>query len=352
MEDIIRAIEDNQGLEGKATLFIGLSKQEKMRLLETVKAVRSEGAGRFLCLLYSLETDKDLQKQIKKLIFRLKTMGIPVEDPVAAGESVLKRVEDKRDHRGFMSNYDTEGLRLVLAAFEGRKHTYVLLHGITHFSEGLLELTNAPIEKRDLDLVIKEYRGDTKKPFFFSEIAPRYAAYLIEEASGYSGRFAEEVAQMRQISSGAKDSIRHPHDLYRLGWPEKTNPEPLEKIMTHSLFESFALTWNTIDQDRKAFEALSNPSIILPPYMTEEKKSAFLDDLIHGNLSDTLHLVKRMSEDYAYILHGMGEYALYRGLVELLGQDDGAEKVLLFLARKAFGKAEEKPPGILVNPYG
>ena len=67
---------------------------------------RSERAGRFLSLLYPALADKRLQKLAKKDLFRLKTLGISVEEPKASGESVLRKMETFRDAMGLMSNYD------------------------------------------------------------------------------------------------------------------------------------------------------------------------------------------------------------------------------------------------------
>lgn len=353
MKEIINSVTENIDLEEKAVLLAGMSKQDRIDLLERLKAVRSEGAGRFLNMIYTSETDKEVRKLIKKLLFRLKTLGIQVEEPEAGGEPALRKIEEARDHKGFMSNYDAEGIRVVLAAFEVRKNNFILFHGISHFSEGLLELSSGPIERQTLETIIRQYRGETKKAFFYAHISPKYAAYLIEEASGYSAKYLEEIKQIQRLATRVMATVQHPNDIYRLNIAETTVAQSVENILNHALLESFVLTWNTLDQDRKVFEDISNPSIILPSYMTEEKKRTFLTGLIEGNeLKTKLHLVKRMMEDYAYILYSLGDFALYKGLIDQLREKDGVKNMLIFLVTKSLQKTIEKPSGILVKPYG
>jgi hypothetical protein len=62
--------------------------------------------------------------------------------------------------------------------------------------------------------------------------------------------------------------------------------------------------------------------------------------------------VKRMMEDYAYILYSLGDFSLYKGLIDLLLDREGVKNVSIFLVKKSLQKTVEKPPGILVNPYG
>jgi len=72
-----------------------------------------------------MESDKDVQKQMRKLLFALKTVGIKVEQPKQVGEAVLKKVEEVRAHRALLSNYDYQGTRLVVAAYEIKKNAFM-----------------------------------------------------------------------------------------------------------------------------------------------------------------------------------------------------------------------------------
>jgi len=61
---------------------------------------------------------------------------------------VLKKVETAREERAYLSNYDPDGTRVVLLAFEMRKKQFIFMHAISHFSKGLMELATFPVSER------------------------------------------------------------------------------------------------------------------------------------------------------------------------------------------------------------
>jgi hypothetical protein len=79
MEEIIQAISDAADLKNKAEEFSRMSSEKKIELLQKIKDIKSGAAGTFLNMVYPDEKDKDIQKLIKKLLFRLKTVGVKVD---------------------------------------------------------------------------------------------------------------------------------------------------------------------------------------------------------------------------------------------------------------------------------
>jgi hypothetical protein len=353
MNEIIATINDNDKLIDNVQAFSQLLKENKLETLENLRLERTEIVGQFLNRVYASEHDKQVQKTIKKLIFRLKSIGIKVEEFKVEGESVLKKFEEQREHRGLISNYDSDGTRMTMVAFEIKRNAYVLVHGLLHFSNGLLELSSAPVDGKGLHHIIAEYLKGSLKPFTIVEVAPRYASYLMEEASSLSGRYIEELKQMKSLSSRLGGLVQKPFDIYALAIPEETGVLSLERILSSEIFEPFSVTWDTLEDDRKQFNDIGSPStIVLPPYMVEEKRQELLKNLIeNGKLSPNLPLMKRLIEDYAYIFHAQGEFNAYRGLIELLHQPEGIYKSLSFFVKKALEQKKEQQPGLIVNPY-
>jgi hypothetical protein len=353
MSELINNINDIIKLEYNVKAFSLLEKDNKLDILEKVKEIRTDIIGQFLHDAYALENDKQVQKVIKKLLFRLKTVGIRVEELKVEGEPVLRKIEEKREHRGLISNYDAGGTRMTMVAFEAKKNTYVLVHGLLHFSKGLLELANAPVDGEDLKQIISGYLKNSMKPFTVVEVAPRYASYLIEEASSLSGRYVEEVKQMRVFSARLGGQVQKPLDIYNLEIPNDTEALPTERILSNELFEAFSNAWDTLEDDKKRFDEIGDSStIVLPPYMVEEKKQAFLKGLMeNSNLKSDLPLMKRLMEDYAYIFHCLGEFNAYKGLMEMLKETDVPEKTLSFFVKKVLEQKKEQQPGLIVNPY-
>jgi len=353
MNEIIATINDKDKLEDNVQAFSQLLKENKLESLEKLKIERTEIVGQFLNRVYASEHDKQVQKSIKKLLFRLKTIGVKVGEIKVEGESVLKKLEEKRVHRGLISNYDSDGTRMAVVAFEIKRDAYVLVHGLLHFSNGLLELSNTPVDGEGLNHIIAEYLKGSLKPFTIVEISPRYASYLMEEASSLSGRYIEELKQIKSLSTRLGGPVQKPVDIYALAIPDSTGVLSLERILSSELFEPFSVTWDTLEDDKKQFNDIGSPStIVLPPYMVEERRQELLKNLIeNGKLSPNLPLMKRLVEDYAYIFHALGEFNVYKGLIEILHQPDGPYKIFAFFVKKALEQKKEHQPGLIVNPY-
>ena len=357
MEDIITHIDDTERLKENMELYSQLGSGEKRALFERLKSIRSESAGLFLNRIYPLEKDKEIKKQIKKLLFRLKTMGVKVGELEIIGEPVLKKIEERREYKGFLSNYDPEGTRLVIGVFEIKRNNYLLVHAVTHLFRGLMEFTNALVERHNLEEIVKEYASTTKKPFVFREISAKYAAYLIEEASVHSQQYTDEAKQLKQFAAAIRSGVQKPEDIYTLPMPDIGKTMTLEEVLANDIFESFQLTWDTMENDKKEFDGVANgSSIILPPYMVEEKKEAFLKRLSGSSeMESKTEFVRRMLEDYAYLLYGMGEYSAYKGLIESARDPIGPKAVLLYFVKRRLEKTDQNQqgpePGLIVNPY-
>jgi hypothetical protein len=352
IDEILNSIGDAGRLKENVKGFITLSAQEKVELLGALRGVKTETTGRFLSLAYPEEKDVRLQKLMRTLLFRLKTQGIHIEEPREAEEPVLRKIEVERAHKGFMSNYDPEGTRLVMAVFEGRKNNFALFHAITHFSQGLLELTTAPVDRRNMELIVQEFADQTKKPFVFVEISARYATHVIEEASARSGKYVEQTAELHRMAAHVKNEIQRPGDLSMLPIPDDTKPLSLEQVLQNGIFASFAVAWDTLDQDKKEYEGIGTSSIILPPHMMEEKKQDFIKTVLdRSGMRSRIPLMKRMMEDYGYILYQLKLFEAYRGLMDTSKEAWTAEKAFLYYVRKSLEKMDEKQPGLIVSPY-
>jgi hypothetical protein len=333
--------------------FRRLPKEDKLRFLDALKAVRDESAARYLNTLHDEEKDKDVQKQMRKLLFGLKTVGIKVEQPRQTGETVLKKVEEVRGHRALLSNYDVQGARLLVAAYEIKKNAFVFINASTHFSEGLMELMSGPIDRAGLESILKEFLSGRTPNMTVAEISPAYAGYLLDEASARSGKNKDDIRQLKKLIGPVKGVVQTPRDIYSLPMPEDTRPLPVDKILEHPLFEAFTVTWKTAEEDRKTYNSTGGSSIVLPPYMLEEKKVSFLKGVMEKeDVKSKIPLIRRLLEDYAYIFHGLSQFPHYKGLMDYLADERAPQKTMEYFIKKSFEKSEEKQPGLLVNPYG
>jgi hypothetical protein len=359
MEEIIRAINNAMDVEKKVEAFFVLPDDEKQALLEKLQGTRTETLGIFLNAIYPEEKNKKILKLIRKLLFRLKSSGVKVEEPKSIGEPVLKKIKEVYEQRGFVSNYDHTHTRLVVAGFEIKKNNYIYLNAEIHFTEGLVELISAPVDKKGFEGILKAYRDDTKLFMVFEEISPAYAVYLIEEASRKSGKFRDEMKSLKAFATGIVDGIHKPEEIYTLPVPDTGEAISWEAIFNHVIFEPFFITWGSIEEDTRAYKSTGNGAIVLPQHMVEEKKRELLKTLIERyDMKSVLPSLKRMMEDYAYLFYSMKEFSYYKGLVEYLKNKSAPDEALSYFLTKSLETGKEKPPekqqdgGLIVNPYG
>lgn len=355
MDEIIKVIGGALHLEKKVEYYFTMPDDEKRVLLEGLKKEKNEDTGIFLNAIYVGEHNKNIRKIIRRLIFRLRSSGLQVDEPRSAGDPVLKRVEEVRDNRGFLTNYGPAQSRFVLAAYEIKKNTFVFLNGEIHFREGLRELISTPVDRKGLEEIITAYKSDAREPMFLTEISPAYAAFLAEEGSKLSGRFVDSVKPIKAFVARLRDAICKPDDIYALPADCNAVNFSLQDTLGHTIFAPFFLTWDRIEEDLKEYRSGGGPVIVLPQNMMEEKKTAFIKGLAsRKDIKTQMPFLKRMLEDYAYCFHLMGDYGRYRSLIAITADNDALSDALTFFIGKSLDGTKEKPDegGLIVNPYG
>ena len=273
VEEILKNLQSDGDLEAAVEAYVSLTSQEKGDLLEKMRGIKTEQAALFLSQALDRTAERDIQKSIKRLLFMLKTQGIRVEEPKISGESVLKKVEAVREQKAFLSNYDPEDTRVVLLAFEIKKRQFVFMHAISHFSKGLLELAAVPIPRDELDTILKDYLRRTERPMVLPPIAPKYASFLIEEASGLSGTHTDELRNLKPLMTGLKGPVQKPDDIYTLPVPQETRSKSLQAILSDPIVEPFMLSWESIEADKKELDRCCKPSYSGPALCHRRKAS-------------------------------------------------------------------------------
>ena len=355
MDEIIKALAEGGDPEALAARALALPGAEQEALIEAAGRLKSEAAARFLALIYPSLTEKRLQKLVKKALFLLRTQGVRIDEPRPAGESALHKVEISREAVAYLSSYDETLTRLLVVAVQTRKNRFLFSHIALHFTNGLADMHSAESPRDDLDSLLQEYKASATPPVVLPAISPPYAGYLVEEGARISGAEVEAARGIDRMISAAKGDVRRPEDIYLLD-AQGAAPARLEDILADPVFEPFSLEWPGIEEDRKKLEEAANPGIVLPPYIAEERKQAFLDALVAGDArAQRLPAFKRMLEDYAYLFYCLGKYDLYAGLAGRIGEEASVKQAFLHFIRKSFDRmkkeAQERLPGVIVDPY-
>ncbi len=356
MDGLVNAIKNARETEKKVEYYFAMSADEKHELLADLAKEKGEDIGIFLNAIYPDEPDKNIRKLIRKTIFRLRSSGVRVDEPGQEGQSALHKIEEARDNRAYLTNFDHAQSRMIMAAYEVKRNMFVFLNGEIHFEEGLRELMSTPLDRKNLDMLFNAYLDNTEEPAYMVGISPVYAAYIVEESSKMSGRFSDAVQSIKTFVAHIKDPVGQPGHIYALP-VEKNTPAPgIQDIVSHPIFTPFTLTWEDIGRDRDEFNAQGTSGIVLPPHMIEEKKTSFIEALLAKNaISSQIPRLKRMLEDYAYLLYKTGDHARYSGIISALKTDEGFRRIVIYFVRKSLEMTDEKKPsgpGLIVNPYG
>jgi hypothetical protein len=355
MDNIIDLIKNSDDIEKALSLVLNADSELQAKLIKEIGNFKSSQVSQFLTRLLEESTGKILQKTIKKMLFRLKTQGIAVEDPRPSGESVLHKITITRAAEALMSTYDSELTRIVVAAFELKKNLFAISHGIIHFSKGLLELKSLPVSRIDLGALMNDYQTNPPSSIVFTPISPVYSGYLLEEASRISGKETSEVHSLTYYLKEAASDVRKPSDIYHLPLGQSDATAGMEDIVTDKAFEPIHLEWQGMEKDQQAFEKAANPSIVLPPYVIQERIEGTLKEIVGSDRLNPLKpLLKRLLEDMAYLFYCLGRKDRYKSLVEALSNDTGLNKYLIFFVQKTFydtAKKTTQQPEVIVDPF-
>ena len=352
MEELTKDIESGE-VEKAVERAVLLSPPELEGLIDRAGRLGTANGGTFLTLLYPRIEDKGLRKLIKKAIFHLKTLGIPVEEPRSLGESVLRRAETVREGRALLSNYDPGQTRAIVAAAETKKKEFLFAHAITHFSKGLEELRTFPVSRNELEDLIGEFTSRMRRPMVLAPVSPPYAGFLLEEASAVSGRHLDDARGVSRLLAASEETVRKPADVYLLEGSGSAGAASVEAVLGSDVLEPFSLEWQGLDEDRTKLRDVTNPAIVLPPHILQERTEAFLKGLLEKEaVASRLPAFKRMLEDTAYLFHSLGEMTNYEALLDLLKDNEGVVKAFVYFLQKALRKTEEggREPGVIIDP--
>jgi hypothetical protein len=111
-----------------------------------------------------------------------------------------------------------------------------------------------------------------------------------------------------------------------------------------------------MEGDRKEYDSIVHPQIVLPPHVIAEKRTVYLKDLAASERMKALRLsLSRMLEDYAYLFFRQAKYAHFAALLKAVGSAESLDAVIqVFLAKSIDEKSEkeqQKQPGLIVSPY-
>lgn len=290
--------------------YIGANKEGRLAILRSIEGKRDEDIASFLIEAYEKEEEKELLKTIRRLIFKLKSSGIKVNEPKQKGTPVLRRGGERETlSNGYLCSYDLDLTRMCLITVSLKKPTLFVIHARMNLYEGLTDLEMGETKKDEyLSWLTERMRALDSIDIIVSQISPAYALYLLEEAQRDSQKYKEEVQSLRTLVSRtlSKDGPSSPSDIYTL--LEDGKEGSFEGLLSHRIFKNLFLRWEGMEKDIEDYKNIGESTIVLPEYIKKQKRTEFLKEISQTRRFDaTLQKVRRILEDYAYMLHNTGD---------------------------------------------
>lgn len=191
-------------------------------ILDLMVQSGTKEAGEFLQeVLFSL-TDKKSRKEIKKVIYRLKSKGIELEEKEAGGEEDAAfdfslPVEEK----AFVSKPDFLGERLIWYTSPNKFGWLDTFQGFVSASKGLIKFSYIEMARKDFRDFFRHLK--TERRLVLVEIDPVEVKWIVEQAAECSNELPEDFKKWRN----------------RFGEPEKREkPETLAQSISAEVTEA------------------------------------------------------------------------------------------------------------------
>ena len=324
-----------------------LAREERVRVLEALKDQRDERTAHLLSQLLIKEEERAVKKEIRKLLFRLRTLGVNVEQVKSEKGSILRPLGRDKKQAGYLSSYADDLERIIALSYRSRRNLFLFVCGLERFGVGLERLSSILLEQGELEDMLEDLKD--RPHLFFVEVSPSYAFFCLKEAARNSGRGMAELKRLAEFFPISQGDVKEPKDIYHLD-EDGYFRASFDEVLDHKIFETLALDWDGIENDIKAFMEVVNPPIILPSYRTAERKEEFLRSLLKKEALQkrSAHL-RRTLEDYAYLLFELGEIETFRRLLDILKREDLYERAVIHLVEDALlSRAGHSP---IVSPH-
>lgn len=225
--------------------------------------VMPEAAALLTCIASKTEV-KDLQKAARRALYRLKTMGVDIENQASREprRSVLE-VPKLPVVAALASQIDFDGNRALYLARRRPFSGLVFVSLIINDQRGIIECNAFPVTKRDLVQMIADIQGDDR--LTHGELPPAYAQQLVEASYQRNLSTGTPVPQAFQ---GLRDLIGRPDTLwdkapiYHVLNPEEIRSQPSWLAQASQLLEV------------KEFQGWHLPPAVVQGYREEIKRAS------------------------------------------------------------------------------
>ena len=313
---------------------------------------------------------KEVQKSIRKLLFKLKTKGfeVPSLGKEDKSEPIIKPIMQENP-RAMLGSYDAAGTRGVMVAIPRFPRGFDVAMGVISEQQGILEFFYGTYSKKGLKEV--ENTLLQSDDMIMVETSLAHAATALEKAYGSSeetsGEGVRAYAEFRPMLL-AKTGLLEIPPIYELVSEEEENTAlvtqgNLDKLFAHPLMNLFIINHEKLSELVDEISKLDDS----PIYLTEEQRSERRKELEQRWLTENITLEERQQlkyrlEEMAYVLWKKEEQELARialAAAKIIGEEKNI--VLDYLFARTLSLAlgepddtekdtEEDSEPLIINP--
>lgn len=277
-------------------------------VVEAAGLVPSAESAQLLTEVAAQTTDKQLSKEARRALQRLRASGINVDTFVPRGESILAGVQDVRFQKAYASVMDGAGGRLVLLARRMAQPGLAVARVYYDDQHGIGECGVNILKKQEfLDMV----QSSESEPFIWTEVPWDYARHLLNEARQQSAAHGHELPDgydvVEEILGGAETSYEQPLIYQQVNADEvKEQRHWLDEsadLIDAPEFDSWWLERDTSEQYAAKWREAEGSWLVLSEAAQKDREQKIFNDAADEIFDEaTRARFKRRLEEMAYIL--------------------------------------------------
>lgn len=294
-------------------LATGHDRTIEMQSVRTLGKVRSEAAVKALDHVARAAADKDVRKEARRSLFKLRSAGLDVE-------AILRRERPEPERarpagptvwRAFASTYDISGDRVVIAAVEKPFGGIESATAVIHEVKGIVAFGVRDTNKRKWLRDEIEPIDAPSKGRRIVEIPADYAKHLLKVAYEKNKAAGEgvpaEFHRLRPVLTKPEREYERAIIYDEISPLEiKWNPEYLEEsshLFDLPEFLHWAISPDKMVEFAKELGDIKRGTIALPPWAEKEREAGILKRALEKLFTpEEIDRYKRQLEETAYIL--------------------------------------------------
>jgi hypothetical protein len=247
-------------------------------VVEALSTMATPEAASLLAQIASTTKTKEVQKAARRALYRLKTMGVPIDSaPVGEPRKSVLEVPKLPIVIALASQIDFAGNRALYLARRRPFSGLVLVSLILSDQRGVLDCNAFPVTKKELSRIVADIQADDRLTHV--ELPATYAQQLVEES--YRRNLSTGTPVPRDFQGlhdliGMPDTPWEKGPIYHLIDPEEIRAQPAWLSLAGQLldvneFQGWHVPPEAVQKYREDVKHAAESLIIVSPALQQER---------------------------------------------------------------------------------